>query len=174
MSASDGIDVHEGKVWKPDGAGVPATTYEPNAPTAEGRPAQTKDTLDRLDAAKMAEATAALMEAATKALQKSSDFLEKSSRWTLLFCAVVFGLALAVAPLVLIWGKGDLAATAPEYLVTSLIGGIIALAGLVGLIVSDRGTLTAVAAVQETSGDVVAALRERNRTTYDSPAPAKP
>ncbi len=171
MSASDGIDVHEGKVWKPDGAGAPATTAGPNA---EDRAAQTQGTLDRQDAAKMAEATAALMEAATKALQKSSEFLEKSSRWTLLFCAVLFGLALAVAPLILIWGKGDLAATAPEYLATSLIGGMIALVGLVGLIVSERGALTAVAAVQETSGDVVAALRERNRTTYGSQEQAKP
>lgn len=75
--------------------------------------------------------------------------IEKSSRWTLLSVAAVLGFLMTVAPYALLIIKGRFAETTPEYLVTSLSGSVVVVAGLIGIIMSDRGTREAVKEIQK-------------------------
>jgi hypothetical protein len=97
---------------------------------------------------------------ADSAAQLSKDMLagiDKSSRWTLLSIATMFGFLMAVAPYALLVFKGRFAETTPEYLVTSLSGGAVAIAGLIGIVISDRG---ATQAAKEFHKDAVEAMRD--------------
>jgi thiol:disulfide interchange protein len=153
MSTAAGTGVQEAAAGPADATSAPAVLAGSTAPATADH---AKPAPSRPDAAQIAEATTALMNAAAKAINKSAEALENSSRWTLLFITFLAGVGLAVAPCVLIWTRGDLAATAPEYVVTSLSGGVVALAGLVGLIVSDRGAHKAAADLQEQSTSLLA------------------
>jgi hypothetical protein len=165
MSTAADTGVREAAAGPADAIGAPDVPAGSTADHAEPAPR-------RPDAAQLAEATTALMNAAAKAINKSAEALENSSRWTLLFIAFLAGVGLAVAPCVLIWTHGDLAATAPEYVVTSLSGGALALAGLVGLIVSDRGAHQAATDLQEQSASLLAKFQEQIATGSGGPPPA--
>jgi hypothetical protein len=96
-----------------------------------------------------------LAETTTQLTQTTLRTLERSSRWTLLFIGALFGCLIIAAPYALIIAKGSSAETTPEYLVTSLAGGVIVVAGLVGIIASDRGTRNAVETIHEKSVDIL-------------------
>jgi hypothetical protein len=89
--------------------------------------------------------------------------IEKSSRWTLLSIAAVLGFLMIVAPYALLIIKGRFAETTPEYLVTSLSGSVVVVAGLAGIIMSDRGTREAVKEVQKDAKDAVEAVMDAMR-----------
>ncbi len=78
------------------------------------------------------------------------------------YSLVFIGFAMAVLPFLLTWIRGRFAITTPEYLATSLIGGALAVAGLVGIMASDRGRQNAAEALLENI-DVVEALRNATK-----------
>ncbi len=73
--------------------------------------------------------------------------VERSSKSTLLFVAVVLGFLMMAAPCILIMVKGSLAATMAEYLTTSISGSVLALVGLLGVFLTSRS-------MRETSSNV--------------------
>jgi hypothetical protein len=95
------------------------------------------------------EAAQKLADNATELSKAMLATIEKSSRWTLLSIAAVLGFLMTVAPYALLIIKGRFAETTPEYLVTSLSGSVVVVAGLIGIIMSDRGTREAVKEIQK-------------------------
>jgi uncharacterized membrane protein YbjE (DUF340 family) len=108
---------------------------------------------DALSAKDRQEALQKLADATVKITLSTLKTLEQSSRWTLLFSAVVLGFFMAAAPCVLVVFDGSLATTTAEYMTTSVSGAVLALAALVGLIVADRGTQNKAGEVHEKSVD---------------------
>ena len=102
------------------------------------------------------EAAQKLADNATELSKAMLATIEKSSRWTLLSMAAVLGFLMIVAPYALLIVKGRFAETTPEYLVTSLSGSVVVVAGLIGIIMSDRGTREA---VKEIPKDAVQAMK---------------
>jgi hypothetical protein len=111
---------------------------------------------ERSEATKnLAEAIAELTKSTADLTKATVKGLEGSSRWTLLFIVIIAGLSAIAAPYLLILLHGHGAATTAEYLSTSLTGGVIAVVGILGIIVSDRGVRSTVEAVHDKNVDVV-------------------
>jgi hypothetical protein len=110
------------------------------------------------------EAAQKLADNATELSKAMLATIEKSSRWTLLSIAAVLGFLMTVAPYALLIIKGRFAETTPEYLVTSLSGSVVVVTGIIGIIMSDRGTREAVKEIQkdavEARKDAVEAMKD--------------
>jgi len=93
-------------------------------------------------------------------------FLERSSKSTLLFVAVVLGFLMAAAPSLVVMFGGPHAITTTQYLTTSLSGAALTLVSLAGFFIEDRGKRYAATAVYEKGVDSLEAKKQKANMLY--------
>ena len=107
-----------------------------------------------------------LAKSAEKITADTLKTLEQSSKSTLLFAAALLGFLMTAAPYLLVMVSGADAITTVQYLTTSLSGGVLAMAGLVGLVAANRSTQNTASEVQERGIDKLEAARKKADMDY--------